>query len=372
MDKNRIRRTYFSVGGSLLMAFLPALSACGVFTDNSNKYVVNGSGVEVTKGKATTSESSGQVLTPPKSDKAVAAKPSKPSKSKAVKNKNKGKSEQSTSKTARPTDTRRDAVGEAKSPSVQPVKSGHTDGLESKQSLTDFSIEGEWTIYSVRGNIVTGEERPYVCFDLPANRMYGSNGCNIINADISVKAPSSISIENMVSTMKACADAPFEYLINLALADVKSYSARQEGPDTYLDLKAQNGSTLITLRRHNMEFLNGPWAITSLNSTAMPAEGSEDAATIVVDIPQLRIHGNTGCNIFNGNLFIDPDKERSMQFTDIITTRMACAPDSRETELLLALEAVESARQTGADTVGLYDVEGNEIITLKRMVMKED
>ena len=289
-----------------------------------------------------------------------------------MKNKNKGKNEQSTSKTARPPDTRRDAVGEAKSPSVQPVKSEHTDGLESKQSLTDFSIEGEWTIYSVRGNIVTGEERPYVCFDLPANRMYGSNGCNIINADISVKAPSSISIENMVSTMKACADAPFEYLINLALADVKSYSARQEGPDTYLDLKAQNGSTLITLRRHNMEFLNGPWAITSLNSTAMPAEGSEDAATIVVDIPQLRIHGNTGCNIFNGNLFIDPDKERSMQFTDIITTRMACAPDSRETELLLALEAVESARQTGADTVGLYDVEGNEIITLKRMVMKED
>ena len=81
-----------------------------------------------------------------------------------MKNKNKGKSEQSTSKTARPTDTRRDAVGEAKSPSVQPVKSGHTDGLDSKQSLTDFSIEGEWTIYSVRGNIVTGEERPYVCF----------------------------------------------------------------------------------------------------------------------------------------------------------------------------------------------------------------
>ena len=121
-----------------------------------------------------------------------------------------------------------------------------------------------------------------------------------------------------------------------------------------------------------MEFLNGPVSITSLNSTAMPAEVSEDAATNVVEIPQLRIHGNTGCNIFNGNLFIDPDKERSMQFTDIITTRMACAPDSRETELLLALEAVESARQTGADTVGLYDVEGKEIITLKRMVMKED
>ena len=60
MDKNRIRRTYFSVGGSLLMAFLPALSACGEFTDNSNKYVVNGSGVEVTKGKATTSESWGR------------------------------------------------------------------------------------------------------------------------------------------------------------------------------------------------------------------------------------------------------------------------------------------------------------------------
>lgn len=370
MNNNRTRHTYLAVGRILVAAALPALCACGVFSDNSKKYVVNGSGVEVSKSKPAASPSAGPVLTPPKSDK-KAVKPSKPSKSKAVKNKNKGKTEQ-TSKTTRPADTRRDAVTAAGASTNAAVASESKDSKKSRPLGAEFSIEGEWTIYSVRGNIVTGEERPYVCFDLPANRVYGSNGCNIINADLSVTAPSTIGIDNMVTTMKTCADAPFEYLINLALADVKSYSARQEGPDTYLDLKAQNGSTLITLRRHNMEFLNGPWAITSLNSTAMPPEGSEEAASIVVDIPQLRIHGNTGCNIFNGNLFIDPDKERSMQFTDIITTRMACAPDSRETELLLALEAVESARQTGKDTVTLYDVEGNAIMTLKRMVMKEE
>lgn len=76
----------------------------------------------------------------------------------------------------------------------------------------DFTINGEWTIYSVRGNVVTGEERPYITFDLPAKRFYGSNGCNIINGDLLSEAQDSLRLENIISTMRMCQDAPLNIL----------------------------------------------------------------------------------------------------------------------------------------------------------------
>ena len=116
-----------------------------------------------------------------------------------------------------------------------------------------------------------------------------------------------------------------------------------------------------------MDFLNGAWRITMLNGTPM-----EEGGSITIDVTDLKIHGNTGCNIFNGTLFIDPDKVDSAQFADLITTRMSCPDNVRETELLLALEQVENARQKSADVVEMFDTEGNLLLTLERLHLDDD
>lgn len=233
----------------------------------------------------------------------------------------------------------------------------------------DFSLNGEWTIASVRGNDVAGEERPYVTFDLQAKRFYGNNGCNYINGDLAVDANRAIKLDNMISTMKMCQDDQYQYLINLALADVVSYSARQVKHETFLDLKDATGRTILVLRRHNMDFLNGAWKVTELNSTPLV---QADEATMTFDTTDLKIHGTTGCNIFNGELFIDPDKTTSLQILKLITTRMGCPPDSRETEFLLALESVETAKPEGPDAVILYDTEGKPLFKLVKMELRDD
>lgn len=232
----------------------------------------------------------------------------------------------------------------------------------------DFSVNGEWTIFSVRGNEVSGEERPYVTFDLPAKRFYGNNGCNYINGSLAVDANRAIKFDDMISTMKMCQDDQFQYLINLALADVVSYSARQVKHETFLDLKDDAGRTILVLRRHNMDFLNGAWKVTDLNGSPLV---QEDEATMTFDTVDLKIHGTTGCNIFNGELFIDPDKTTSLQILKLATTRMACPRDSRETEFLLALESVETAKPQGADTVVLYDTEGKAVFKLKKIELRD-
>lgn len=78
-------------------------------------------------------------------------------------------------------------------------------------------------MYTVGGNKVTGETRPYFNFNMEDHRLYGSNGCNIINGDFTLSGNSKLKIGNVISTMMACPDAPYEQAINLALEATQSF-----------------------------------------------------------------------------------------------------------------------------------------------------
>lgn len=230
-----------------------------------------------------------------------------------------------------------------------------------------FSINGEWTVYSVRDKVVTGEERPYITIDLPQKRFYGNNGCNYINGAITVDTEHALQFGNVISTMMACSDAPYQFLINLALSEVRSFDVRHESPVTFLDLEDTTGKTVMVLRRHNMDFLNGAWKVTELNGTPMQEDND---ATLTFDTDGLKMHGNTGCNIVNGEMFIDPDKLNSLQLVKLATTLMACPPESRETEFLLALEAVETAVRVDGK-IELRSRDGNLLFTLVPLELRD-
>lgn len=355
------------------------ISGCSLL-EKSGVVKQNGSDGTVTEAPAG-SASAIKPLTPPTKNRQTSSTPSDKNRknAKGVKNSKKSKKQKAEAikeqqqilKTTGEDPSKRESVDQA---AVIPSSNGsashrHEPLLQTPEVPADFSINGEWTIFKVRGNLVGGEERPYVNFDLAAKRFYGSNGCNYINGDLRLEGRFQITLENMITSMKMCQDAEYEYLINLALSDVRSFAVRPDGSETYLDMKSGNGNTILVLRRHNMDFLNGAWLITELNGTEF--EGEEDG-TITVNIPDLKIHGSTGCNIFNGELFIDPDKRRSMQFAGITTTRMACPEPNREMELLLALEEVEHARLKDKDTVELYGKDGDVLIVLTRLHITQE
>lgn len=358
------------------------LSGCGMF---SQKGVAGSEGKVVTladgrtvvvsndREAITSASSSSSSVTTKKKEKSL-AKP-KNSGKKNKKDKNSKKKRIKGSERSAIVETA--AAGNSAASSATGTSSASTSSLSTVNGISavsstlpaDFTPEGEWTIYSVRGNLVKGEERPYITLDLAAKRFYGNNGCNYINGDLTLSSPDKVSFTNVISTMKMCQDDEYQYLINLALNDVVSYSVRYEKPLTFLDLKDKTGATVMVLRRHNMDFLNGGWKVTELNGTPLV---QDDDATMTFNTSDLKIHGTTGCNIFNGNLFIDPDKLNSLQIIGLATTRMACAPDSRETEFLLALESVETARLISPDTIGLFDVDGKQLFTMTKMDLRQN
>lgn len=231
--------------------------------------------------------------------------------------------------------------------------------------VSSDALAGEWTVYTVGGNKVTGEKRPYLNFNMEDHRLYGSNGCNIINGNFELSGNSKLKIGDMISTMMACADAPYEQAINLALDATQSFDITKKGHEYYLELRDNHGNNLMTLRKHNMDFLNGTWEVSEINGVKYDNPDMQ----MVIDIQEQKLHGNTGCNIVNGSLLIDPDKSNSIQFQNLATTRMACPPEimKGETALLVALESVEYAKKGKTGTIVMLDKNNAPVLVLKKV-----
>lgn len=226
---------------------------------------------------------------------------------------------------------------------------------------------GQWQIAAVGDTKITGEENlPYVNFQPSTGRFFASDGCNIVNGDYVLRSDGVMVFSNTLSTMKYCADVPYADAIGAALNGQERLTAESYrlGQDTYLYLKNAAGKAVLTLRRHNMEFLNGNWLVTSINGKQI----DDEECNIFIDIAELKTHGNTGCNYFNGDIYIDPAATNAIDFSNMGVTRMACYKTAQETAMLVALEEATTAIAGKNDnTVLLLDRNGKQVMTLKRI-----
>ncbi len=245
------------------------------------------------------------------------------------------------------------------------------DSTAPKTSLTEKPTQqelsgGQWTVASVGDVTIEAEEDvPYVNFDTQG-RFYASDGCNIINGTYALRSDGSMVFSNVLTTMKYCPDVEYSALIASLFNDDSKLGVdcRRIGQETYLYLKNASGNTVMTLRRHNMEFMNGNWLVTSIDGKKI----DDEEANIFIDIAELKVHGNTGCNYFNGQIYIDPQRTNAIDFSNMGVTRMACPKGDQERLMLVALEETATAvAGKNEDTVLLLDKKGKEVMTLKRI-----
>ena len=230
---------------------------------------------------------------------------------------------------------------------------------------------GRWYIASVGTiNIEAEEDAPYIDFESGTGRFYANDGCNIVNGDYLLRTDGTLLFSNVLSTMRYCADNEYNALIGSTLSGAQQLyvDTQRIGQDTYLYLRNDTDKVVMTLRRLNMEFLNGNWQITSVEGAAI----DDEECTVFFDIPELRVHGNTGCNFFNGSIYIDPNRSNALDLSNMITTRRGCNKADQERRILVALESTASAiAGRHADTVLLLDSAGKEMMTLKRIPLPE-
>lgn len=237
----------------------------------------------------------------------------------------------------------------------------------SSQAANEKQISGEWYMVSVYNKKIVSENLPFLNFNITDGRVYGNNGCNVINGGFKITANKEISFTQMVSTMMACPHFKYEAQIMKALSEAVGYSFSTQSGVIFLNLMDRLGATVLQLKRHNIDFLNGAWTVKEIHGKSI----DNPAVKLVIDVPELRLHGNSGCNIINGSVGVDPKKENAVQFLQIVSTRKMCPDMKVETSLLVALEEVESAKKKNSNEVILYDNKHNPVVVLKRLNLKK-
>lgn len=247
------------------------------------------------------------------------------------------------------------------------TSSNHTSSA-AKSVATD--IAGEWIITAVGSTTINqDEDMPYVTFEPSEGRFYGSNGCNVLNGSYSISG-STVSFSNVLSTQKYCPEVKYDGLITSILQDGKKaiVTLKNSGNETYMTLVNTDSHSTLTLRKHNMQFLNGQWLVTDINGKGI----NDEEANIFFDVNELKIHGNTGCNFFNGSILIDPTKANSINFSGMAVTRMACPKLDQERLMLVALEETETAVRNNDNSVSLRNSSGKTVLKLKKVEVKSE
>lgn len=228
-------------------------------------------------------------------------------------------------------------------------------------------FSGEWTIVSVNGKKIDQEEMPFIIFEKRDKRIYGNNGCNVINGNFTLSENKSIRFDNVITTMKACPDAKYEIAINKALNEARTYSYSKIDGIVHINIYDQRGTKILKLRKHNLNALNGAWTVSEIANDHI----DKNNVALVIDIDQLKLHGNSGCNIINGTIVLDANKKNAIQFQNLISTRMMCPEMNLETRLLVNLETVEYFKLENSNELHLYDNKMNRIIILNKIDLKE-
>lgn len=235
------------------------------------------------------------------------------------------------------------------------------------RGITTSSMNGQWEITKVGEQPVPAlDEMPYLTFDIKEGRFYASNGCNILNGGFRAVGGNRLSFNNVLSTLRMCQDAPLQYEISAVLHEGKEYDYKiTPGADgglvmTLTDVLTRRPS--LTLVQHQLMWLNGQWQVASIGAKKF----NDPEMNLFFDIHQMTVHGNTGCNFFNGTLTTDPAKACSLNFGNMAVTLRACPDAQAETEMLVALEGAACVKEDGAGQALLLDSDGKVLMVLSR------
>lgn len=253
-------------------------------------------------------------------------------------------------------------AGNSKVKDEEPKKN---EAAEAQPSTIAGLLDGEWVITAIGdARLPQRDEMPYVNFEEKTGRFYASNGCNVLNGNYKLGAGDKLTFGGVLSTMMECGNDEFERAISAILKDGVNVkvSVEKKGNESYLHFDNKAGKRVMTLRKHNMEPLNGLWQVERIGREDVKDSGLD----IFVDVNELKTHGNTGCNYFNGEIVIDPSMPNSISFTQMAVTMRMCENAEQERAFLVALEETVSYSMSG-NVLRLLNDRGQTVLTLNRV-----
>ena len=233
-------------------------------------------------------------------------------------------------------------------------------------TITDApkQLYGEWTVETVRKKAFVSDERAYIYLDFNNHQFYGNNGCNVINGTFTQKG-NNISFKDVITTMMECPNNNGRNLLK-TLNEVQKFQVTTLYNIERLELQNSKGTQLMVLKRQNLDVLNGAWVVKEMENENVLSKNIR----IVIDVNMLTLHANTGCNIINGIVTLDPSKDFAIQFEDLRSSGNKCESIDIETDCLLALENTESYKRINDNEYAFLAGDGASMMVITRLDLK--
>nr|MBD5377041.1 META domain-containing protein [Bacteroides sp.] len=254
--------------------------------------------------------------------------------------------------------------------SASASSSSSSSSSSATQSTVTRELIGDWIVIDLNGNQVTSAENDVPHLGFATNQensslidFYAYNGCNFLNGVVALNGGKITKQGDFASTMRLCPDAKYEMGMTTALEQMKSLKIQRINNESFLYLLDGSGRTVMTLRKHNLNFLEGAWRVTSIDGNKLPQDVEIE---FVVDLQANTLHGNAGCNVVNGTVDINMDVENGIGFSNLRTTRMTCPNIAYESSFLQAMERVATATGDG-NKARFRNSAGETIMELTRL-----
>lgn len=254
----------------------------------------------------------------------------------------------------------------------RPVVPERVSATYTPEELRRGVVKGDWAIEEVNGHRAAGQTAPFIKFEPSQKRIYGNNGCNTLNGTYAYSPKdSTLTFSDLITTMMACDGQNISDLeINQALNNTRTYSWSANEQQQYrLYLRDATGRVVLVLMHQNFDFLNGTWLVQSIKDKKINVPGAmlSPDMKLVIDVPERKVHGNTGCNIFNGAFEVDMEIPNRISFQNMAATMRACPSENDfEMDMMVALEEATTAHPVDSSTVELLNSRDKVIMVLRR------
>lgn len=242
----------------------------------------------------------------------------------------------------------------------------------SDSMLTISALNGEWNIVEINGATVlpsnmTGDY-PFLNFDTSSGRLSGNSGCNRVMGSFDASAKAGVlEFGPIAGTRMACPDMTIEQNVLNALKNVKGY--KTIGTDGNIALTNSRNRPVVVLAPRQagslVYALQGEWRIVEVDGKNVPAI-IETTPFIAFDVQSARIHGNAGCNGFNGSFITEGTNPSSISFPATATTMKICPDMDIEDRITKSLNQIKSFKLVSESRAALYDEAGKILLLLEK------
>ena len=110
--------------------------------------------------------------------------------------------------------------------------------------------------------------------------------------------------------------------------------------------------------------LNGDWNVIEVKGEKVEAETLPQMS---FDMNENKLHGTTGCNLFNTTVEVDKEDVSALKIAQGATTMMACPDMELETKVLQSMDKVKAVKAGKSENeMLLVDQDGNVLFVLAR------